>query len=98
MKLTDHQQRLLRTKLSELMDQGKVKHVGLLGAPCADWDQTPWVMGTTEDMLGTGMHCPCRDCGDPTFTSVQYPKDVAIVCEGCAYELLVGPRLFSSSG
>ena len=90
MRLTSDQQRLLREKLTELMKTDKLKHLGLLGEKSPDWDRGGWVMGLTDDITSTGIKRACRDCGEDVYTSIKYPDDVPIICEGCAFKLLVG--------
>jgi formylmethanofuran dehydrogenase subunit E len=54
------------------------------------WAQSDWVIATSDDSIGSGIKRACADCGEDAYTSVRYPDDVAIVCDVCTYDRLIG--------
>jgi hypothetical protein len=89
-KLTSYEQDQLREKVFEQLQSGQTRHSGWLGEQAPPWRQSARVIATSEDLLGSGIKRACADCGEDAYTSVQYPDDVAIVCEVCTYDTLVG--------
>jgi hypothetical protein len=93
--LTEHQRTLLSRKLRADYQRGAVRHVGLLGEQTPAWAQSDWVIATIDDVTRTGIKRACADCSEDAYTSIHYPDDVAIVCEVCTYDRLVGQEAVS---
>jgi hypothetical protein len=89
-RLTNYEQDRLREKIIERLQSGQSRLSGWLGEQAPSWRQSDRVIATSEDLLGSGIKRACADCGDDAYTSVRYPDDVAIVCEVCTYDTLVG--------
>ena len=92
-RLTEDQERHLHALLRARYQRGAARHVGMLGEQAPAWADSDWVIATSEDVTRTGITRTCADCGEDTFTSIRYPDDVAIVCEVCTYDRLVGEEI-----
>jgi hypothetical protein len=88
--LTRQQRQRLRDTIRELVQSGATRHTGLLGEQSPSWGDLDWVIATDADLTHTGITRPCADCGEDAYTSIHYPATVAIVCETCSYDRLVG--------
>lgn len=88
-KLTNQQRRSLLGAVMGLFQQGRAEHTGLLGEQAPDWTKKTWVLGTSEYITQNDIRRSCADCGENVYTSVRYPDDIAIICEVCAYAVLI---------
>ena len=86
MTLTPDQQRRLRQLVTKRLLDGRLKHRGILGEAGPPGEELTWVLGTTEDISNTGIKRACAGCGADVSTSIEYPDDVAILCESCGLE------------
>ena len=86
MKLTADQERRLRELLTKKLLDGRLKHRGIFGEASQPGEELDWVLGTTEDVSNSGIKRACAVCGDDVYTSINYPDDVAILCELCALQ------------
>lgn len=54
-----------------------------------DWSTVRFIVGTRDDLSGSGIKRSCAHCGAWVFTGrTRYPNDVAIVCVECAVDRL----------
>jgi hypothetical protein len=84
-RLTKQQKERLQAKLAALAAAGQLG----LGDTKTEWASEDYVIGSRDDYLQTGVKRPCCHCGEPVFTSRQYPKGVPMICEECAAEVFL---------
>jgi len=74
----------IRPRLVTLLRAGKARHAGV-GVPGVQPKgvEVALVVGTRADLSRTGFGGPCRGCEEAVFTSIQYPDDLARLCEVC---------------